>query len=154
MPLSFLVAFFYSQSVFSIFSVFFCAQDELSTKSLFSRRWKENQLVSLPDLKLDIMERVFSLIFLWHASFPSSGFFYLLIRCVLLLIDYRMSGLDGKIAVQIQPDSVLRDEIVRQQLTLALDEDETTLLETESKRLQNLTGLVCDLELNIHIYVY
>lgn len=63
-----------------------------------------------------------------------------------LLIDYRMSGFNGQIAVQIQKDAVLGDEVVRQELSLALDEHETSLLESETVRLQYPSRLVSNLQ--------
>lgn len=50
-----------------------------------------------------------------------------------LLINYRMSGLNRQIAVQVQKDTILGDEIMRQKLSLALDEHKTTLFESEAK---------------------
>jgi len=50
-----------------------------------------------------------------------------------LLIDYRMSGFNGQIAVQVQKNAILGDEVVRQELSLALDEYKTTLFESETK---------------------
>lgn len=57
-----------------------------------------------------------------------------------------MSGFNGQIAVQIQKDAVLGDEVVRQELSLALDEHETSLLESETERLQYLSRFVSNLQ--------
>lgn len=47
-----------------------------------------------------------------------------------------MSGFNGQIAVQVQKDAVLGDEVMCQELSLALDEHETSLLESETEGLQ------------------
>lgn len=57
-----------------------------------------------------------------------------------------MSGFNGQIAVQVQKDAVLGDEVVRQELSLALDEHETSLLESETERLQYLPRFVSNLQ--------
>ena len=53
-----------------------------------------------------------------------------------------MFGDNWKITVQVQTDSVFRYEVVGEELTFALDKDEASLLETETKGLENLSGLV------------
>lgn len=64
-----------------------------------------------------------------------------------LLVDYRMGRLDGKVAVEVQGHTVLGDKVVRQELSLALHVDETTLLEAVAERLQNLSRLVGNLRI-------
>lgn len=63
-----------------------------------------------------------------------------------LLIDDRVGGFDGQVAVQVQGHAVLGHEVVGEQLTLTLDEHQTALLEAEAERLEDLAGLVRDLD--------
>lgn len=63
-----------------------------------------------------------------------------------------MSGFDRQITVKIQEDAVFGYEIVSQELSLALHEDETTLLEAETERLQYLPGLVGDLQIVLSLH--
>lgn len=60
-----------------------------------------------------------------------------------------MSRFNGQVAVEIEKNAVLGDEVVRQELSLALDEDETSLLEAKTERLQDLPRLVGDLQIII-----
>lgn len=53
-----------------------------------------------------------------------------------------MGGHDGQVAVELKMDAVLGDEVVRQQLALALHEHHAALLEAVAERLQDLAGLV------------
>lgn len=57
-----------------------------------------------------------------------------------------MGGFDGQVAVQVQGHAVLGHEVVGEQLTLALDEHQAALLEAEAERLEDLAGLVRDLD--------
>lgn len=63
-----------------------------------------------------------------------------------LLIDDRVGGFDGQVAVQVQGHAVLGHEVVGEQLTLTLDEHQAALLEAEAERLEDLAGLVRDLD--------
>lgn len=59
-----------------------------------------------------------------------------------LLIDDRMGRFDRQVTVEVQRDTVFLDQVVRQQLTFALDEDHTALLETVAEGFQDLSRLV------------
>lgn len=56
-----------------------------------------------------------------------------------------MGGLDRQVAVQVQRDAVLGNQIVGEQLALALHEHQAALLEAEAERLEDLAGFVRDL---------
>lgn len=58
-----------------------------------------------------------------------------------------MGRLDGEIAVEVQRHAVLGDQVMRQELTLALHVHETSLLEAEAERLQDLPRLIGDLRI-------
>lgn len=58
-----------------------------------------------------------------------------------------MSGFDGQVAVQVQGHAILGHQVVGEQLTLALDEHQAALLETEAEGLQDPPCLVSDLRL-------
>lgn len=99
------------------------------------------------------LERDGSRIFIREAPLPfvnEEGFFpSLFLRAFesrSLLIDDRMGGFDGQVAVQVQGHAVLGHEVVGEQLTLTLDEHQAALLEAEAERLEDLAGLVRDLD--------
>lgn len=99
------------------------------------------------------LERDGSRIFIREAPLPfvnEEGFFpSLFLRAFesrSLLIDDRVGGFDGQVAVQVQGHAVLGHEVVGEQLTLTLDEHQAALLEAEAERLEDLAGLVRDLD--------
>lgn len=52
---------------------------------------------------------------------------------IILLVDDRMCGFDWQVAVQVQQHTVLGYQVVRKQLTFALNEHQASLLETETE---------------------
>lgn len=83
-----------------------------------------------------------------------SLFFLRAFECRSLLIDDRMGGFDGQVAVQVQRDAVLGHEVVGEQLALALDEHQAPLLEAEAERLEDLPGLVRHLDSRFFVLLY